>query len=35
MFERDYMKNKKNQIEQDMDPFGFLNDGLDDDSFTG
>jgi hypothetical protein len=25
---------QKNQIEQDMAPFGFLNDGLDDDSFT-
>ena len=25
---------QKNQIEQDMAPFGFLNDGLDDDTFT-
>ena len=25
---------QKNQIEQDMAPFGFMNDGLDDDSFT-
>ena len=25
---------QKNQIEQDMAPFGFLNDGLDDDSFV-
>ena len=25
---------QKNQIEQDMAPFGFMSDGLDDDSFT-
>ena len=25
---------QKNQIEQDMAPFGFMTDGLDDDSFT-
>ena len=28
------MKNKKNQIEQDMAPFGFMDDGLGDASFT-
>ena len=28
------MKNKKNQIEQDMAPFGFVADGLDEGSFV-
>ena len=28
------MKDQKNQIEQDMAPFGFMVDGLDDSSFV-
>ena len=34
ILEKDYMRNRKNQIEQDMAPFGFISDGLDDTSFV-
>ena len=34
MFVRRLYEEQKNQIEQDMKPFGFLNDGLSDDSFV-
>ena len=32
--EGDYNDEQKNQIEQDMAPFGFINDGMDDTSFV-
>ena len=34
MFVRRLYEDQRDQIEQDMDPFGFISDGLDDDSVT-
>ena len=34
MFVEDFTKNKKIQIEQDMAPFGFIENGLDEESFV-